>query len=274
VYAGLADTYTSLSDFYLPPREVIPQARGAAVQALALDETLPEAHNALGLIHFYYDWDWPATEREFKRAIELNPNFADAHHNYANFLAAMKRPEESRPEIELAEKLSPFSDQVLQDSIWVRWLNRQYDAAIARGQACIAMDPQYSYCHIILGLAFARKGQFQEAVAQGEAARKLDESPLLYGFLGSIYADAGKRDEAQKVIDTLEANMSLHYVCPYEIGTISLLLGNKDDAFRWYDKAIEVRSACMPFLWTDPRLDSVRADPRYQELVRRMKFPQ
>src|SRR5271168_489662 len=273
-YAGLADTYTSLSDFYLPPREVIPQAREAAARALQLDETLPEAHNALGLIHFLYDWDWPAAEREFKRAIELNPNFADAHHNYANLLAAIKRPEESRPEMERAEKLSPFSDQVLQDSVWVRWLNRQYDAAIERGRACITIDPQFSYCHMFLGFAYARRGQFQEAVAEGETARKLDESPLLYGFLGSIYAAAGKRAKAQRVIDTLKANMTVHYVCPYEIGTISVLLGDKEGAFRWYEKAIEVRSACMPFLWADPRLDSVRSDPRYLELVRRMKFPQ
>ena len=273
-YAGLADTYASLSDFYRPPREVMPQAKAAATKALQLDDTLAEAHNAMAFVHLFYDWDWPAAEREFKRAIELNPNFADAHHNYANFLGSMHRPDESQAEIERAEQLSPFSDQVLQDSIWVRILNRKYDDAIARGRAGVAIDPKSSYGHIFLGLAYARKKQFQEAIAEGETARKLDESPLLYAFLGSIYAEAGKRGEAQKVMDTLVANMSRRFVCPYEIGTISLLLGNKDDAFRWYNKAIEVRSACMPFLWADPRLDSVQSDPRYQALVRKMNFPQ
>jgi len=273
VYAGLADTYSSLSDFYLPPREIMPQAKEAAEKALQLDDSLAEAHNAMAWIHFVYDWDWPGTEREFKRAIELNPNFADAHHNYANFLAAMKRPSESELQLERAEVLSPFSDQVLQDSIWVRWLNRQYDEAIKRGQVGIALDPQYSYCHLYLAIAFAQNGQFPQAIAEGETAARLDQSPLLHGFLGSVYAEAGKRAEAQKIVDALKANMSRHYVCPYEIATISLLIGNKDEAFQWYAKAIELRSACMPFLWADPRLDSIHSDPRYQQLLVRMKFP-
>ncbi len=274
VYAGLANTYTWMSDFYLSPREAMPQAQAAAAEALRLDESIAEAHSALATIHFLYDYDWPGAEREFKRAIELNPNFADALHNYANFLAAMKRPEESLAQLERAEQVSPFSDQVIQDSIWVRWLNRRYDDAIAKGRAGIAIDPQAAYTHINLGLACAQKGQFQEAIAHGETARKLDKGPLLYGFLGSIYAQSGKRAEAQKVFDTLKANFSRQYVCPYEIGTLAALLGNKDEAFQWYDRGFEFRSICMPFFWTDPRLDSIRSDPRYLELIRRLKFPQ
>jgi predicted Zn-dependent protease len=153
-------------------------------------------------------------------------------------------------------------------------LNRQYDEAIAQGRAGIAIDPQNSYIHMNLATAYAQKGQFAEAIAEGETARKLDDSPLLHGMLGSVYAKAGKRAEAERVLATLVANLNQHYVCPYELGTISLTLGRKDEAFRWYDRAIEVRSACMPFLWADPRLDSIRSDPRYLDLVRRMKFPQ
>ena len=273
VYAGLADTYTWMSDFYLSPREAMPQAQAAAAEALRLDESIAEAHSARATIHFLYDYDWPGAEREFKRAIELNPNFADARHNYANFLAAMKRPEESLAQLERAEQLSPFSDQVIQDSIWVRWLNRRYDEAIAKGLAGIAIDAQFAYSHINLGLVYAQKRQFQEAIAQGETARKLDKSPLLYGFLGSIYAQAGRRAEARKIFDSLQANFSRQYVCPYEIGTLAALLGNKDEAFQWYDRGMEFRSICMPFLWTDPRLDSIRSDPRYQVIVRRLNFP-
>jgi eukaryotic-like serine/threonine-protein kinase len=273
-YAGLADTYTALSDFYLPPREVMPQAKAAATKALQLDDNLAEAHNAMAFIHFLYDWDWPAAEREFKRAIELNPNFADAHHFYGNFLAAMRRPEDASAHITRSLQLAPFSGQVYLDAVWVYWLNRQYDEAITQGRTGLGIDPQNSYAHIYLGLAYAQKGKFAEAVAEGEMGRKLDESPLLYGFLGSIYAQAGKRVEAQKVIDTLQANMSQHYVCPYEVGDIYLMLGNKDEAFRWYNKAIEVRSACMPFLLADPRLDVVHGDPRYQALLRKLNFPQ
>ena len=274
VYAGLADTYTALSDFYLPPREAMPQATAAAKKALELDDSLAEAHEAMAWIHFYYDWDWPASEREFKRAIELNPNFADAHHLYANYLASMKRREEARAEMERAEQLAPFSPQVVADAAWVGLMNREYKDAILRGRAAIAIDPRSAYAHMMLALVYARTRQFPEAIAEGETGRKLDQSPLLYGFLGTIYAEAGRRADAMKVLNSLKNNLDRQYVCPYEIGTISLLLGNKDQAFRWYDKAIEVRSACMPFLWADPRLDSIRSDPRYQQLLVRMKFPQ
>jgi serine/threonine-protein kinase len=273
-YAGLADSYSALSDFYQPPRTVMPQATAAARKALELDDTLAEAHHALAGIHFVYDFDWQATEKEYKRAIELNPNFADAHHFYGQFLAAMRRPEESRAQIARAEQLAPLSGQVYVSGVWAAWLSRQYDEAIAQGRTGLGIDPQNSYIHLFLALAYAEKKRFSEAVTEGETARKLDDSPLLNGFLGSIYAQAGKRGEALKIRDTLEANMSRRYVCPYEIGTISLLLGNKDEAFRWYNKAIEVRSACMPFLWADPRLDSVHSDPRYQALVRKLNFPQ
>jgi serine/threonine-protein kinase len=272
-YAGLADTYTALSDFYLPPRAVMPKATEAATRALQLDDSLAEAHNAMAWIHFYYDWDWPAAEREFKRAIALNPSFADAHHIYGNFLAAMRRPAEARAEIDRAIQLSPFSGQVYLDGVWVCWLNRQFDDSIALGRTGLQIDPRNASIHVNLGLAYAQKRLFAEAIAEGETARKLDDSPLLYGLVGSIYAAAGKRPEAEKVLATLAANLEPHYVCPYELGTISLLLGRKDDAFRWYDKAIEFRSACVPFLWADPRLDSIRSDARYQELVQRLKFP-
>jgi len=274
VYAGLADTYTAFSDFYLPPREAMPQATAAAKRALELDDSLAEAHEAMAWIHFYYDWDWPASEREFKRAIELNPNFADAHHLYANYLASMKRREESRAEMERAEQLSPSSPQVVADAAWVGLMNREYEDAVLRGRAATAIDPRSANAHMMLALVYARTRQFPEAIAEGELGRSLDQSPLLYGFLGTVYAEAGRRADAMKVLNSLKNNLDRQYVCPYEIGTISLLLGNKDEAFRWYDKAIEVRSACMPFLWADPRLDSIRSDPRYQQLLVRMNFPQ
>ena len=270
----MADTYTALEDFYLSPREIMPKATEAAKKALQLDDSLAEAHNALAWIHFFYDWDWPGAEREFKRALELNPSFADAHHIYGNFLAAMRRPEEARAEIARALQLSPFSGQVYIDAVWVYWLNRQYDEAIAKGRAGLSIEPKNAYVHMELGLAYVQKGRLTEAVAEGETARKLDDSPLLHGFVGCIFAAAGQRAEAEKILATLAANLNRRYVCPYELGTISLELGRKDDAFRWYDKAIEVRSACVPFLWTDPRLDSIRSDPRYQALVRRLKFPE
>jgi eukaryotic-like serine/threonine-protein kinase len=273
-YAGLADSYSMLSDFYLPPREVMPKATEAARKALELDDSLAQAHNALASIHFIYDWDWPGAEREWKRAIELNPNFADAHHLYGQFLSSMRRPAEGAAEIKRAEQLAPFSGQVFVSAGSAFWLNHQYDEAIRHSRAGLEFDPQNAYLHSNLGLALASNSQFEEAIREGETATRIDESRILQGFLGSMYAQAGKRAEAKRIRDTLQSNLAKAYVCPYEIGTISLLLGNKDEAFQWIEKAIEYRSVCIPYLWTDPRLEGLRSDPRYEELVRRLKFPQ
>jgi TolB-like protein/Tfp pilus assembly protein PilF len=273
-YAGMADSYAMLSDFYLPPREVMPKATEAAVKAIELDDSLAQAHNALASIHFIYDWDWPGAEREWKRAIELNPNFADAHHLYGEFLFSMRRPEEGATELRRAEQLAPFSGQVYVSACNSYWLDHKYNEAFTHCRAGLRIDPQNAYLHITLGLALASNGQFEEAIREGETATRIDESRIIQGFLGAIYAQAGKRAEAKKIRDTLQSNLAEAYVCPYEIGTISLLLGNKDEAFRWIEKAIEFRSVCIPYLWTDPRLDSLRSDPRYDELVRRLKFPQ
>jgi len=273
-YAGLADSYTMLSDYYLPPREVMPKATEAANKAIELDDSLAQAHNALALTHFIYDWDWPGAEREFKRAIELNPSFADAHHLYGQFLFAMRRPAEGAAEIKRAEQLAPFSGQVYVSACNSFWLNRQYDESVAQCRAGLGIDPRNAYLHIQLGLALASQRQFEEAIREGETARKLDESRVIQGFLGTIYAQAGRKLEAKKIKDTLQANLGSQYVCPYEIGTISLLLGSKDEIFGWLEKAIEVRSACIPYLWTDPRLDSIHSDPRYRDLVHRLKFPE
>jgi tetratricopeptide (TPR) repeat protein len=272
-YAGLADSYSMLSDFYLPPREVMPKATEAANKAIELDDSLAQAHNALASIHYIYDWDWPGAEREWKRAIELNPNFADAHHLYGQYLFSMRRPVEGRAELNRAEQLAPFSGQVYVSACGSFWLNRQYDESISHCRRGLEFDPQNAYLHINLGLNLASKGQFEEAIREGETAGKMDDSRIIQGFLGTIYAQAGRRAAAERIRDTLRANLSAHYVCPYEIGTISLLLGNKDEAFHWIVKAIEARSVCIPYLWTDPRLDSIRSDPRYQELVQRLKFP-
>jgi len=272
-YAGLADTYTALSDFYLPPREVMPKAIDAVGKALKLDDSLAEAHNALAWIHYTYDWDWPASEHEFRRAIELNPSFADAHHIYGLFLATMRRPVEAKAQIDRALQLAPFSGPVYNDASGVYWLSRDFDQAILLGKRGTEVDPQNAAIRLQLALAYSSKGEYAEAIAQGEIGRKLDDSPILYGFLGTVYASAKRRAEAEHVLATLAANFDRRYVCPYELGTISLGLGRKDEAFRWFEKAIEARSVCMPYLWTDPRLESIHSDPRYQELVARLKFP-
>lgn len=273
-FAGLADAYFALADFYLPPRVAVPQAKEAAFRAIQFDDTLAEAHNVLGEVAFGFDWDWPGAEREFKRALELNPNLADAHTNLAIHLAAMKRPTEARAEILRAEQVDPLSDFAFTNGSWLEVLNRDFLRAVEQGRAAIRIAPQSPMAHSFLGIACAAAGQHAEAIAEGEIGAKMDSSPLILAFLGSSYAIAGRKADAEKIAAKLKAEFDRRYVCRYELGTVELLLGHTDEAFRMYDKAIEDRSACMPFLWADPRLDSIRSDPRYLELVRRLKFPQ
>jgi TolB-like protein/Flp pilus assembly protein TadD len=273
-YTGLADAYVALSDFYLPPRVALPQAKEAALRAIQLDDSLAEAHNVLGEVAFFYDWDWAAADLQFRRAVELNPNLSDAHTNYAIYLASMRRAAEARAEIFRAEQLDPLSEYTYLNGAWVEVLNRDYDRAVELGRAGIRLGPQNPVALSFFALACAQKGNFAEGLSAGESAAKLDPSPLILAFFGSVSAASGKKLQAEKILAKLTTELDRHYVCRYELGTLHLLLGRKEDAFRWYDKAIEDRSSCMPFLWADPRLDSVRSDPRYLDLVRRMKFPQ
>jgi serine/threonine-protein kinase len=273
-YAGIANAWFNLADFHLPPREAMPQARAAAQHALELDEMLPEAHYLFADVNFAFDWNWALAEQHFKRAIELNPNFAAARADYAVQLAALKRPAEARAQILRAEQGDPFSELAFADGAWVGVLSRTPQEAVEQGRAAVRINPQEPIGHAFLGLACASQGDFVQAISAGETAVNIDSSPLILAFLGSSYAQAGKRPQAEKVLAKLKGEFSQRYVCRYELGTIELLLGRKDEAFRLYDQAFEDRSTCMPFLWADPRLDSIRNDPRYLDLVRRMNFPQ
>ena len=273
-YVGLADAYSGFSDFYLAPRQVMPQAKEAANKALELDDTLAAAHTSLAFIKIIYDWDWSGAEREVRRAIELNPNSADAHSTYAYYLARVGRTKEFALEIQRAEELDPLSPLTYRTGEVGYLLGHQNDRAVEQAQKAIEVQPDYVFAHTWLGVIYAQMGRLPEAVAEAENGARLTDSPLIHAFLGYTYAAAGKKAEARKIAEELAAKRGQRYVCPYEIGTIYLTLGDKNEAFRWYEKAYEERSLCVPLMKFDPRLDSVHADARFQDLIRRIGFPQ
>ena len=272
-YTGLAKLYMFLGDYYVRPTDTLPDAKAAALHALELDDALAESYRVLAKISFSYDWDWAAAERQFKRALELDPSLTSARLSYAQFLAAMHRPEEARANISRAAQLDPLSSGPFVVGMWVDIMGRQYKEAMELGGAALRLDPDDGLTHAFLSIACAQQGEFDQAVAHAEKVDPND-NPFVVSFAGSSFAAVGKRDKALALLAILKAESSKHYVCPYEVGTIHLLLGDKDEAFRWYEKAFADRSQCMPYIGADPRLDSVHSDPRYQSLYRRMKFPQ
>jgi tetratricopeptide (TPR) repeat protein len=272
-FAGLASAYAYLSSTYRAPREVMPQAKAAALRALELDQNLAEAHAWLGFVNINFDWDAVTAEKELKRATELNPSYADAHAIYAWCLAGMGRHEQAIAEARRAMPLDPFSRFTYGDLSWVLLMARRYDQAIVESQTVVERQPDFGYARAVLGLAYAENGRYPEAVRETQSATRLDDSPLILTFLVQIHALARNRSEAMKELQDIEQLTRKRYVCSYEVATSYVLLREKDLAFPWFDKAVEERSDCMVMLAVDPRLDSIRSDPRFHDLQRRVGLP-
>jgi TolB-like protein/tetratricopeptide (TPR) repeat protein len=272
-YAGIADAYASLSDVYRPPYEVMPKARAAATKALQLDETLADTHVSLANIQFNYDRDWAAAEREARRALELNPNSAGAHDILGTYFAVLGRAAESAAEAARCLELDPLSVVFTSDAGWGRLAARDYDHAIEFFRKAVEIEPGFGFAHEGMAIAYVQKGRCPEAIAVAEKGTQADDSPFVLATSGGIYAACGKSDRAREVLKKLAGPYRNRYVCPYEIAVIHIGLGEKDEAFRSFEKGLQDRSICMPFLKVDPRLDPIRSDPRYVELVRRLAFP-
>ncbi len=269
-WAGLADSYSALRSVYEPPRVVMPKAEAAALKAVQLEDTLAEAHVSLGFVRMFWNFDWPGAEREFRRAIDLNPGLADAHDGYGGYLTAVGRYEEAIAEQERAAALDPLSLLILTDAAWAHYFAGHYETAAEWARKALDLDPNYTWARIMLGVNHEKMGRFDEAIAELQKAHELDSSPTMLEFLGGTYAAAGRKEEARKVVAELTARAQKRYVCPYEIATVFVGLGDKDAAFRWLEKGREERADCMPWMKGDAKLDPVRSDPRYREILHRM----
>ncbi len=275
-YDGLADCYIYLAVFGdSSPKEAFPKAKEAALKSLELDDTLAETHTSLARIKAEYDWDWSGAEREFQRAIELNPNYATTYESYGSVLSTMGRPEESivnyKRALEL-DPLSPFNNAALGQAFFY---TGQYDQAIDQLQKTLELDPKLGFARDFLASAYRRKGMVKEATAEREKHMVTTDSSI-WGqvLLAHSYAAAGKRPEAQKVLDKLNQRSTQEFVAADAMAGIYVDLGEKDKAFEWLEKGYERRSLGLAGvdLKVDPEWDSLRSDPRFADLLRRMNL--
>jgi len=275
-YAGLAESYALFGDFeILPPKEAYPRAQAAATKALELDDALAEAHTALGLVRLEYDRDWAAAEREFQRAIELNPSYPTAHQFYSWYLGAVLRPEECIAEARRALELDPLSVFRNADLGITLYLVGQYDRAIEQSQKALELDPNLDYAHWTLGLAYVQKAMYEEGIAHLEKAVTFSgSSPRYVASLGYAYAVAGRRHEARKILDKLNELSKHRYVSPYFIAAVYTGLGDKENALEWLEKAYQDHSGWLAYIKMQPEFAPLRSDPRFQDLLRRMNFPE
>ncbi len=267
-YSGLADSYALLGGYTLASqRESMPKARAAALKALELDEGLAEAHTSLALITENYDWDWKTTEKEFRRAIELNPNYATAHHWYAEFLAWQGRFDEALAESERARQLDPLSLIIASDNAAILYYSRQYDLAIAECRAVLEMEPNFPRAHLVIP-AYVEKAQFAEALA--DVDKWDDAGPWMWAWRAYVYGREGKRPQARHALEQLLKLNRREKIGPDPILWAYVGMGDRDAAFVWFEKAYANHSNTLTGLKVDPAFDPLRGDPRFQDLMRRV----
>jgi len=241
-YAGLAGAYRGLSSLYMAPLEAMPKAKAAAVKALELDETLAESHASLGVLKLFYDWDWPGAEKEFRRALELNPSLVEAHLGEATYLASLGRFDDALAEDNLALSLDPASTRARVASLTHSYLGRRFDRTIEECHKAIELAPNVGTPHAILGLVLSSEGRSADAIAEAQKGARLSGSPSHLAMLGYVYGRAGNRAEAKKVIDSLAELSKQRYVCSFDVAGIYIGLGQPDQGLQWLEKALNERS--------------------------------
>ena len=274
-YAGLADSYLMLSDFgFLPPKEAIPKGKAAAQKALEIDESLAEAHASLAIAYLEYDWDWAACERECKRAIELNPNYATAHLWYYAFLLTTRGHAEALAEAQRAQQLDPLSPIISTLVAFSYFFARQYGEAIRLLRDTVSLFPEFATAYERLGDSYVANGMDEQAIVAYQKARSLSgASAAEVVALRQAYAKSGIRGYYLWEIRRLREESKRRYVSPAAFACLFAALGEKDQTFSYLEKAYEDRDSILPGLQVDPLFDFLRSDPRYQDLLRRMNFP-
>jgi adenylate cyclase len=273
-YVGLAEGYRSLTlTGEMPPTEFLPKAKAAAQKAIEIDETLAEAHALLGYIIFWYDWNWNEAEKQYKRALELNPNSAESHQAYALLFSTSGRHAEALVEAKRALELDPLNLRI--NAIQGEFLIRagQADEALSRLQKTFELDPNFWLAHLNASSAYIEKGRFAEAVAEARKARELSDSNTRpTAFLGYALAKSGKQAEARAEVEALLKLSNERYVPSYNIALIYNGLGERYEAIAWLERGLEERDPRMTFLKVEPKWNNLRSDPRFQDLLRRIGF--
>jgi Tol biopolymer transport system component/tetratricopeptide (TPR) repeat protein/serine/threonine protein kinase len=269
-YAGLADCY-ALQNWYLepPPPDAFERARLAAQRAVALDDTLAEAHVSLAFVKFHYERDLQGAEAEFRRAINLNPNYPTAHHWYAFNLSVMERHDEALLEIKRAEELDPRSAVISTAVANILFHARRFDEAIEQCRKALSIDPGSAPAQVVLRWTYEQQGMTDAAFAVYERERAFaGDTPTTRAKLAHVLAVSGRKEEARRIVEELVARRKQQWVTAYEIAVIYALLGERDNAFLWLDKAEKEHAVGYTYLRVDPRLDNLRGDTRYAKLLR------
>jgi DNA-binding winged helix-turn-helix (wHTH) protein/TolB-like protein len=275
-YAGLADCYNMQVIYGVnQPKDGFPKAKEAAIKALDMDETLAEAHTSLAFIKFRWDRDRVEAEREFQLAIKHKPSYAPAHQWYSSYLVAVERFDEAVAEAKRTSELEPLSFTASSHLGWILYLSGRTDEAIAQCTKILSLDPNSFPARRYLGLAYEQKGMYPQAITEFQKGVKLSGSPLILALLGHAYAVSGKTAEARKVLSDLQdlsesqSVETRRYVSPYTIAAIYTGLGEKDQAFKWLERAYEERDVWLMNLKVDPVFAKLRSDKRFQDLLTR-----
>jgi serine/threonine-protein kinase len=274
-HTGLADSYVLLGwNSYLPAKEAFPKAKIAAQEALRHDPHLGEAHTPLAAVLWLNDWQWPEAQGEFERGLALNPAHPTANHWYAEYSMTMGRQLEAIARMQESQKLDPLSLIISTAIGWAFYMARKYDKALEQLQRTVELDPNYPVTHWILGLVFRKMGNFEQAIVEGEAAVTLSGgSPIINAALAQTFASAGKRERALRILDSLSNLAKQKYIAPYFFAGIHADLGEEDRAMEFLEQSYAEHSHWLIYLHLDPSMDSLRLNPRFQDLSSRVGLP-
>ncbi|HYR87273.1 MAG TPA: protein kinase [Terriglobia bacterium] len=275
-YTGLADSYSVLATYnFMGPVQGHSRAKALALKALELDSTLAEAHTSLGYTQLFYDWDWEAAEASFRRAIEVNPSYSAVHYWYATYLAVMRRFDEARVHVKRALDLDPLSPLVHAIVGWVLFLEHRFGQAVAQLRAGLEIEPGSYLLQSFLGVTYIDAAMFDDAIElMRQAVETTKGSKLMFQGLALAYCSAGRVNEAQPILKQLQERTDAQYLSPFFAACTSVSINENDQAMEYLEQAYRERDGALIYIAVFPRLDRLRGDPRFQELIRRMKLNQ